>query len=138
MPAVAPSCYPRATTMFAATRGPSNTSHPQEPRRGGPRKFARVLTSGGRVIVHTPNGSAYFVPVAGCPAHGGYGWCSDSTPEREMFPAYSRGTMLRQPMTQVGFIDERWRMVASDTVLASLPLLAAVELLYIRPSVGCP
>jgi peptidoglycan/xylan/chitin deacetylase (PgdA/CDA1 family)/SAM-dependent methyltransferase len=101
-------------------------------------EFARVLTPGGRVIVHTPNAYAYFVL--------GSRWLPrawrlrlvqrlDTRTPDAVFPAYYRANTirkLRQLMTQVGLIEERCRMVASDAVLAGLPLLAAIELLYIR------
>jgi peptidoglycan/xylan/chitin deacetylase (PgdA/CDA1 family)/SAM-dependent methyltransferase len=101
-------------------------------------EFARVLTPGGRVIVHTPNAHSYFVVASR--------WLPrtwrlrlvrrlDTRMPDAVFPAYYRANTirkLRQLMTQVGLVEERCRMVASDAVLAGLPLLAAIELLYIR------
>lgn len=101
-------------------------------------EFARVLAPGGRVIVLTPNAHAYFVLASR--------WLPralrlrlvkrlDTRTPDAVFPAYYRANTirkLRQLMTQAGLVEERCRMVASDAVLAGLPVLAAVELLYIR------
>jgi ubiquinone/menaquinone biosynthesis C-methylase UbiE len=101
-------------------------------------EFARVLTPGGRVVVHTPNAYSYFVLASRWLPRA---WrlrlvqrLDTRTPDA-VFPAYYRANTirkLRQLMTQAGLIEERCRMVASDAVLAGLPLLAAIELLYIR------
>jgi ubiquinone/menaquinone biosynthesis C-methylase UbiE len=101
-------------------------------------EFARVLAPGGRVIVHTPNAHSYFVLASRWLPRAWRLWLVrrlDTRTPDAVFPAYYRANTirkLRQLMTHVGLIEEKCRMVASDAVLAGLPLLAAFELLYIR------
>lgn len=101
-------------------------------------EFARVLAPGGRVIVHTPNMYSHFVLASRWLPRAWRLWLVQRLDTRRadaVFPAYYRANTprkLRQLMVQVGFIEETCRMVASDAVFARLPLLAALELLYIR------
>jgi len=102
-------------------------------------EFARVLKDGGRVVVHTPNIYSYFVLGSRFVPRRlklKLAQALDSRVPDEVFPTLYRANTvkkLRAMMAQVGLREERCRMLASEAVFATThPLLAAVELLYIR------
>jgi len=102
-------------------------------------EFARVLTEGGRVIVHTPNAYSYFVLGSRFVPRGPklkMVRALDGRVQDDVFPTRYRANTprkLRALMANAGFEEERIWMLASDAVLAAAnPLLTAVELMYIR------
>jgi SAM-dependent methyltransferase len=101
-------------------------------------EFARILKSGGRVIVHTPNAYSHFVVGSRfVPRRLKLRLIRalDGREESDVFPTRYRAntpTKLRALMAQVGLRQERCRMLASDAASAvTHPLLAVPELLYI-------
>jgi len=103
-------------------------------------EFARVLSPGGRVVIHTPNAYSYFVLASRWLPRAIRLWLVrrlDGRGPDEIFPAFYRANTprrLRQLMTAAGLVEERCRLVASDAVFGAVPLLAAMELLVIRLS----
>jgi len=102
-------------------------------------EFARVLTAGGRVIVHTPNAISHFVVGSRfVPRRLKLKLIKalEGRPHDEAFPTYYRANTpwrIRTQMAQVGLEKEWCRMLASDAILAvTHPLLVVPELLYIR------
>jgi SAM-dependent methyltransferase len=104
-------------------------------------EFARVLKPGGRVIVHTPYAHSYIALGSLILPE----WFKlrlirtlDGRDEPEVFPTRYRANTPRrllELMTRVGLRQEHCRLLASDAVFAQAhPLLAALELLYIRLS----
>lgn len=104
-------------------------------------EFARVLAPGGRIIVHTPYAHSYYVLASRfLPERLKLRLIRrlESRDETEAFPTRYRANTprrLRTLMARAGLRQEEDRLLASDAVLARVhPLLAAVELLYIRLS----
>jgi SAM-dependent methyltransferase len=103
-------------------------------------EFARVLRPGGRVIVHTPNAYSHFVIGSRLLPSGRFKRrlvsALDGRDEADIFPTRYRANTpakLRSLMERAGLRQERCRLVANDAVSARInPILAAVELLYIR------
>jgi len=102
-------------------------------------EFARVLKRGGRFIVHTPNAYSLFVIASRLiPRRLKLKLLKllDGREEDEVFPTHYRANTLRRLrmlMAHVGLKEEKSRMLASDATLAvTHPLLAGLELLYIR------
>jgi SAM-dependent methyltransferase len=102
-------------------------------------EIARVLKPGGRVILHTPNVYSHFVLGSRL-----LPWrlkrrlmkVLDGREEQEVFPTRYRANSaarLRSLLTRAGLVEDWCRMVANDAVFATVhPILAALELLYIR------
>jgi SAM-dependent methyltransferase len=102
-------------------------------------EFARILKTGGRVVIHTPNAHSHFVVGARLVPR----WLKvrlvrrlDGREADEVFPAHYRANTrgrLRAAMTAAGLREESCRMVANDAVFALAGRIpAALELLYIR------
>jgi ubiquinone/menaquinone biosynthesis C-methylase UbiE len=103
------------------------------------REFARVLRPGGRVIIHTPNLLSHFGIAARFLPNslkGKFIKRLDGRDPEDVFPTKYRANSparLRVLMESVQMREDWCRMVANDAVLARAnPLLAALELLYIR------
>jgi SAM-dependent methyltransferase len=103
-------------------------------------EFARVLAGAGHLVVHTPNAYSYFVAASRWLPRGLRLWLVrhlDGRNPNEVFVAHYRANTvrtLRKLMASVGLKEKSCRMLASDGVFGALPLLAALELLYIRLS----
>ena len=102
-------------------------------------EFARVLTRGGRLIVHTPNAWSHFVAGAKCvPKRFKTRLAQrlDGRAANDIFPALYRANTtrrIRALMTKVGLREESLRMLASDATFATAhPALALAELALIR------
>ena len=100
---------------------------------------ARVLKVGGRLIIHTPNAYSYFVLLSRLVPRGPklrLVRMLDGRRDRDVFPTrYLANTprKLRALMAECGLEEERFSLLASDAMLASVhPLLTALELLYIK------
>jgi len=108
-------------------------------------EFARVLKTGGRLIVHTPNAHSYFVLGSRLMMRGlklKVVKVLDGRPEDEIFPTRYRANTprkIRALMAEAGLAEESFSMLASDAVLAAAhPLLTALELAYIRLTMASP
>ena len=104
-------------------------------------EFARVLTPGGRIIVHTPYAHSYIaLGSLILPERLKHRLIRslDGRDETEVFPTRYRANTPRRLvalMGRVGLRQEACRLLASDAVFARAhPLFAALELLYIRLS----
>jgi 2-polyprenyl-3-methyl-5-hydroxy-6-metoxy-1,4-benzoquinol methylase len=107
-------------------------------------ELARVLAPGGRLIIHTPNAGSYYVLASRlCPP-----WLKsrlvstlDGRPLADIFPTRYRANTparLRAMLSGVGLREESIRLLASEAVLRAVPLLLALELLYIRLTLLSP
>jgi SAM-dependent methyltransferase len=102
-------------------------------------EFARVLREGGRLIVHTPNAYSYFVFGSRFVPRGPklkLVRALDGRGPDDTFPTRYRANTprkLRALVADAGLKEEGLWMLASEAVLAAAhPLLAALELIYIR------
>jgi SAM-dependent methyltransferase len=103
------------------------------------REFARVLKDGGHVLIHTPNVRSHFVLLSRfLPRRLKLPLIRrlEDRPAEDVFPTRYRANTpraLRAVMADSGLELERLRMVASEATTAQAhPVLAALELLYIR------
>jgi ubiquinone/menaquinone biosynthesis C-methylase UbiE len=102
-------------------------------------EFARVLTRGGRLIVHTPNAWSHFVAASKCVPKTFKTRLAqrlDGRAANDIFPTLYRANTprrIRALMTKVGLREEWLRMLASDATLGTVhPVLAVAELALIR------
>jgi SAM-dependent methyltransferase len=97
-------------------------------------EFARVLTRGGQLLLHTPNAWSYFVLVARFLPDAVIRWLDERPPE-DIFPAHYRANTprrLTRLLGAAGFQKITCRLLSSDAILQRSWLLCAVELLWIR------
>jgi len=102
------------------------------------REVSRVLAPGGHFLCHTPNVWGYptvlgrLVPDA---VKGPLIRTLDGREEHDVFKTHyhaNSGRILRQLARTAGLRVERIRMIATSAVLAMIPPLALVELVWIR------
>lgn len=103
------------------------------------REFARILSPGGRVIVHTPNACSHFAIAARLipdTIKRKLARALDGRDEADVFPIRYRANTrhkLRCLMASSGLAEETCSMLASEAALQRMhPLLVGLELLYIR------
>lgn len=102
------------------------------------REVGRVLRPGGVFIFHTPNALGYFTMLARViprPIKLRFVYLLDGRTPEDVFPAYYRANSRRRIellARMTGLQVERFKLLVSDAMFASVPPLAFVELLWLR------